>query len=97
MTPGALERHPTPAIPIPTTCSRYDSSSPGERADELATFFNDAVWRFSGLGFETLARPADEVLAIAKANLASFDVVGIYEEMDGWVDLMCRTFGWPPG
>lgn len=85
-----------PPLPQVNLCRGLSLREIADRGGELTTFFNDAVCRFSGLGFETFARPADEVLAIAKANLASFDVVGIYEEMDAWLDLMCRTFGWPP-
>lgn len=66
-----------------------------QHAGRLKAFFNDAVWRFAGLGRHGPFTPESDALALARERLASCDFVGIYEELADSVDLMSYTFGWP--
>jgi predicted O-methyltransferase YrrM len=50
-------------------------------------------------GFATaMAMPNDQILATARANLASFDVVGRTSQLDDVLALVAEAYGWcPPG
>jgi hypothetical protein len=65
--------------------------------DSPTVVHNPYCHHFAAVGPDFCEYPADEttLLAIAKQNLAAFDFVGISEEFDGSIRLLCRELGWP--
>jgi hypothetical protein len=55
--------------------------------------FNRQVWYFTGIQKATITE--NELVKIAKDNLSQMDFVGICEEIDDSIDLLCYDCKWP--
>jgi len=65
-------------------------------ADSPAVIHNPYTHLVAAVGRNCAAYPSDEdaLLAAAKRNLAAFDFVGIFEEFERSVRLLCAQLGW---
>ena len=75
----------------------FDDYVASEDPRIVASIANVMVYHFASMSWDGVAELTPErALALARAALDRFDLVGLTERMNETADLLCRARGWPP-